>query len=230
MKIPLTVALLREMAELYASELSSTSIPSLYGVSDGKAVGTYVEVEFNKFIAARGYSYTQGNAAKGVDFPCVNVDLKVTSIKQPQSSTPFANARQKIYGLGHHLLVMVYEKTDNHDDKTSMLKIHHVVFIPQEETADFQTTWGVRELLERGSTVTEIDAYLLGRDIPLESGARMLLAHEIVANPPALGRITLSNALQWRVNYTRAIRQSLAEDALDTPAQDDGEVGESVSP
>jgi len=33
-----------------------------------------------------------GSSAKGIDFPDLNVDMKVTSIKQPQSSSPFRSA------------------------------------------------------------------------------------------------------------------------------------------
>ena len=34
------------------------------------------------------YLYQKGSSASGIDFPNLNVDMKVTSIKQPQSSCP----------------------------------------------------------------------------------------------------------------------------------------------
>ena len=40
----------------------------------------------------------------------IYTDIKAISITQPQSSCPFKNARQKIYGLGYNLLVFVYDK------------------------------------------------------------------------------------------------------------------------
>jgi len=46
------------------------------------------------------------------------VDIKVTSIRQPQSSCPFKSARQKIYGLGYSLIVFVYDKKDDPATKT----------------------------------------------------------------------------------------------------------------
>jgi hypothetical protein len=49
----------------------------------------------------------RGNLAKGIDFPELGVDIKVTSIRQPQSSCPFKSVRQKIYGRGYSLLVFV---------------------------------------------------------------------------------------------------------------------------
>jgi hypothetical protein len=86
--------------------------PELFGVTDGKAVGTYVEAKFNVYLQER-YVYIQGNAANGIDFPELGVDVKATSIKQPQSSCPFRSAEQKVYGLGYNLLVFVYEKLDD---------------------------------------------------------------------------------------------------------------------
>jgi len=71
------------------------------------------------------------------------VDIKVTSIRQPQSSCPFKSARQKIYGLGYSLLVFVYDKHD-----------------------------------------------------------------EVLRNPPEVGYLTVSNALQWRLQYSRVIEQA----------------------
>jgi hypothetical protein len=56
-----------------------------------------------------------GNAASGIDLPSADIltDIKVTSIKQPQSSCPFKDVKQKIYGLGYNLLVFVYDKKDD---------------------------------------------------------------------------------------------------------------------
>ncbi|BAZ88522.1 hypothetical protein [Dolichospermum compactum] len=100
----LTLESLKTAARNFCSELSVTQIHNLYGVTDGKAVGTYVESTFNQYLSSR-YEYTLGSAALGIDFPGLEVDLKVTSIKQPQSSCPFRNASQKVYGLGYNLLI-----------------------------------------------------------------------------------------------------------------------------
>ena len=58
----------------------------------------------------------------GIDAPELDVDIKVTSIKQPQSSCPFKSARPKRYGLGYNLLVFVYEKSDDHANKDRQSK------------------------------------------------------------------------------------------------------------
>src|SRR5439155_14036593 len=95
---PLTVQLLQKEASSFAKAQSKHGEPSLFGVTDGKAVGTYLEHRFQTHLQSR-YTYGRGNSAKGIDFPELGVDIKVTSIRQPQSSCPFKSARQKIYGL-----------------------------------------------------------------------------------------------------------------------------------
>src|SRR5690606_20604043 len=113
--------------------------PSLYGVTDGKAVGTYFEHKFTQYHSMK-YVYESGNSAAGIDFPGIDVDVKVTSVRQPQSSCPFGSARQKIYGLGYNLLVFVYEKVDDHDSRTGRLNMKHTIFVEKSRTADFQMT------------------------------------------------------------------------------------------
>ena len=87
MKSALTILLLQEEARSFAEMESSRNGPSLHGIPDGKAVGTYLEHKFQGHLRSR-YDYVEGSSAKGVDFPELGVDLKVTSIRQPQSSCP----------------------------------------------------------------------------------------------------------------------------------------------
>jgi hypothetical protein len=98
----------------------------MFGVTDGKAVGTYFEHKFQAHLHER-YLYAVGSSAKGIDFPELDVDLKFTSVRQPQSSCPFRSARQKVYGLGYHLLIFVYEKADDPVAKTGTLNVLHVI-------------------------------------------------------------------------------------------------------
>src|SRR5690554_755498 len=99
MKPELTIDILKSEANRFAEIESTYDEPSLYGVTDGKAVGTYLEHKFTAYLA-NNYAYKPGNSASGIDIPGLGVDIKVTSIKQPQSSSPFKSASQKIYGLG----------------------------------------------------------------------------------------------------------------------------------
>lgn len=211
MQEPLSLPLLKQAARDYARALTDMPIPELYGVTDGKAVGTFVEVEFNKYIA-ENYAHRAGNAARGIDFPDLNVDLKVTSIRQPQSSCPFRDATQKVYGLGCHLLVIVYEKFDDPTAQVARLAIEHVVFINMEHTADYTLTRGVNRIIEDGGIADDVDAYLEERNLPLDPESRRQLAERIVDEPPELGYITISPALQWRLQYNHAIRASLLDD------------------
>jgi len=201
---PLTLDTLRAAAADYAKLLTATPIPALYGVTDGKAVGTYVEAAFNEHISLT-YAHDQGNAAKGVDFPGLGVDLKVTSIKQPQSSSPFRDATQKVYGLGYHLLVFVYDKADDADLHAARLDVKHLIFIESEYTGDFQTTTGIGKILDADGNVDDIDAFLDERNLPLDEIGRRALAERIMEERPPIGCLTISNALQWRLQYGRAI-------------------------
>ncbi len=200
----LTLTQLKAEVQGFIQTLSATPIPLLYGATDGKAVGTYVEQAFHKYLGEQ-YIYILGNSASGIDFPELEVDIKATSMKQPQSSCPFRNASQKIYGLGYHLLVFVYEKVDRHDMRAAQLTFHHVVFVERERTGDYQTTYGIRGILSHNGNKDDILAFLEERHLPLDEVGRDTLADHILLNPPEIGYLTVSNALQWRLQYGRAI-------------------------
>src|SRR5947208_1315622 len=142
---PLTVELLQKEATRFAKAQSKHAEPSLFGVTDGKAVGTYLEHKFQAELQSR-YQYVRGSSAKGIDFPKLDVDIKVTSVRQPQSSCPFKSARQKIYGLGYSLIVFVYDKQDDEKTRTGRLELQHTIFVEKQRTADYQTTCGLRSL------------------------------------------------------------------------------------
>lgn len=146
----LTLEALATSAHDFCMQESGKYKRELYGVTDGKAVGTFVEHEFQNFLATR-YDMDLGNSANGLDLPSINTDIKVTSIKQPQSSCPFKDSKQKIFGLGYNLIIFVYEKHDDTKRKKGML-----------------------------------------------------------ITPPKVGYITISNALQWRLQYGRIV--NLEED------------------
>jgi len=201
----LSISKLKKGAREFALIESTYPEPSLYGVTDGKAVGTYLEHKFQNYLR-RKYRYESGSSANGLDFPELGVDIKVTSIRQPQSSCPFRSARQKIYGLGYHLLVFVYEKTDDESSRTANLHIRHTLFVDQFRTADFQTTSGLRRIIENDGNLDDILAYFSERMLPLDDIQARRLAEEVIASPPEIGCLTISNALQWRLQYSRAIQ------------------------
>lgn len=156
-------------------------------------------------LIEEAHVFCEGNSAKGVDFPDENIltDIKVTSIVQPQSSCPFKSARQKIFGLGYNLLVFVYEKIDS--ATTCTLKFLNCTFVDKSRTADFTITKRLREMLKDGANREDIVAFLSDRNIPGDELTLINLAEEILHNPPQQGYLTISNALQWRLQYSRVL-------------------------
>lgn len=214
---PLTIEVFRVAARDFAAELTKTPLSDLYGATDGKAVGTKVEAMFKAHLQSQ-YDFEVGNAASGLDFPSLNLDLKVTSARQPQSSCPFRSAIQKIYGLGYSLLVIVYSKHDDHEQSVAYLNIENVIFIDKDRTGDFTLTKTIREIVERGENepggyeaiIEDLDALLEDKNIPLDAVSRRQLAERLVADVPTQGVLTISNALQWRLQYSRAISTAVA--------------------
>ncbi len=207
MKQNLTIDILQEEASKFAEMETAHDEPSLYGVTDGKAIGTYLEHKFTAYLA-NTYSYEQGNSASGIDIPGLGVDIKVTSIKQPQSSCPFKSASQKVYGLGYHLLIFVYEKVDDDKNKTGKLNMQHAIFVEKERTADFQTTKGLLGIIERDGNKDDIISFIVERNLPVDEIGAEQLANRILKNPPLQGYLTISNALQWRLQYSRVIKEA----------------------
>lgn len=203
----LTVEALKAEAQKFALVQSAVHEPVLYGVTDGKAVGTYVEHRFRAFLRGR-YEFHMGSSAKGIDFPELDVDMKVTSIRQPQSSCPFKSGRQKIYGLGYSILVFVYDKIDDPTTSTGHLDIQHVIFVQKERTADFQTTTGIRRILENDGNKDDLLAFMQERLLPIDDIEAELISDELLKAPPEIGYLTISNALQWRLQYSRVINSA----------------------
>ena len=207
MKPTLTIEDLCAEAAKFAEIESLYDEPALYGVTDGKAIGTYLEHKFTDYLAAN-YSSQQGNSASGLDLPTIEVDIKVTSIKQPQSSCPFRSATQKVFGLGYHLLVFVYDKYDDFENRTGRLNMQHTIFIDRSRTADFQTTKGITDILNREGNKDDIIAFIMERNLPVDEIGANQLAERILESPPNQGYLTISNALQWRLQYSRVIQQA----------------------
>lgn len=180
----------------------------IFGTTDGKAVGTFIEHKFRDWLD-NSYIVQIGNSAFGIDLPSLETDIKATSVRQPQSSCPFRSARQKIYGLGYNLLLFVYNKQDNRESRSAELKFVNCCFIDKSRTADYQTTHGILGILERDGNHDDIVAYLMDRNLPGDEIIYNTLPDEIMQTPPELGYLTISNALQWRLQYSRVV--NLAE-------------------
>lgn len=204
MKPKLTINNLIKEAHTFCKLYSGVYRPELFGITDGKAIGTLVEHEFQNFLADK-YDLVAGNSAIGLDLPSVETDIKVTSIVLPQSSCPFKDSKQKIFGLGYNLLVFIYRKTDDVATKKGMLEFVSCNFIDKTRTADFQTTIGIHNVIKNSGNIDDIFAFLSDRHIPADDVSLYQMAEDILSTPPEIGYLTISNALQWRLQYSRII-------------------------
>lgn len=141
--------------------------------------------------------------------------MKVTSVRRPQSSCPFDSARQKIFGLGYALIVFVYNKTDNPDNQTGTLLIEHTIYVEKQRTADFQMTRGLRGILDNQGNEDDLVAFMLDKMLPVEEIEAHRIAKELLlgAGMPQ-GYLTISNALQWRLQYGRIIAEAGSVDGI----------------
>lgn len=200
----LTIRKLRQEAINFCKQKSNTTHKDLVGVTDGKAVGTYIEHEFEEYLKNK-YEVTIGSSAKGIDLPDthINTDIKVTSVKKPQSSSPFKNIEQKVYGLGHNLLIFVYEKTDINNK--CYIDFKHSIFLESERTGDYNLTKILRKLIKLNASEKDIIDILRDSNIPGDNHSLETLAKKIMSNPPKQGYLTISNAFQWRLKYNNVI-------------------------
>ena len=205
-KKQLTIKKLLAEAKDFCTNESQVKNEFLYGVTDGKAVGTHIEHKFQQQLLLK-YKTIIGSSAIGIDLPDAKIltDIKVTSIKQPQSSCPFKDAKQKIFGLGYNLLVFVYDKIDDPSSKTSTLEFVSCAFVSKERTADYTTTFRLREMLNDNANLEDVVAYLNDKNIPADDITLQNLAELILSNPAEQGYLTISDALQWRLQYQRLV-------------------------
>lgn len=107
--------------------------------------------------------------------------------------------------MGYHLLLFVYDKQDDPQERVAALSFVSCALIDQSRTADYQTTRGILEILARDGNRDDILAFLADRNLPGDDITYSALADEILRTPPVLGYLTISNALQWRLQYGRVV-------------------------
>ncbi len=209
----LSIEALCQEASTFAEAESTFPEPTLYGVTDGKAVGTHLEHKFQAYLKNR-YTFTECNSASGIDFSDIQVDVKVTSVKQPQSSCPFKDPRQKIFGLGYGLLVFVYRKIDDAATRSSTLSIVHTTFVEARRTADFTMTRTILRMLQEDANVEDLIALMADRNLLVDEIEARKIAEEIIQHPPEQGYLTISNAYQWRLQYGRVLANTGKVDGI----------------
>ncbi len=208
MKKKLTKSILRKEAKIFAEEISKIEDKYLFNINDGKSVGTYVEHKLQNLLSKK-YKYEKGNSARGIDFPELLVDIKVTSHKQPQSSCPCKSANQKIFGLGYSLLIFVYDKIDDNKAQKSRLNILHSIFIDASRTGDYQLTSSIKQILENDGNSDDLIALMRDKNLPIDYDIEgPIIAEILLRDPLNIGYLTISNALQWRLQYGRVIQKA----------------------
>ncbi len=100
-------------------------------------------------------------------------------------------------------MFFVYNKQDT--KTTCTLHITHCTFIEADRTADYTITAALRQMLSVHANKDDIIGLLYDRNVPGDEITYSDLADEILANPPQQGYLTISNALQWRLQYKRVI-------------------------
>jgi hypothetical protein len=99
----------------------------------------------------------------------------------------------------------VYDKIDYSDTHASRLHFVSCSFLESGRTADYTTTYRLREMIKDGAIKEDIIAYLNDKNIPADDITLATLANEILTNTPKQGYLTISNALQWRLQYARVV-------------------------
>ena len=200
----LTLNDLIEEAVAFSEYESNILHQKMLGINDGKAIGTYIEHKFKKYLNKK-YKINIGSSSKGIDLPdsFINTDIKVTSIKHPQSSSPFKNIEQKVYGLGHNLLIFIYEKIDVKN--RCYIDFKQCIFLEAEKTGDYLLTKKLIELCEKGTNENEIIDVLIKKNVPGDEQNLKNLAKKILLKTPKQGYLTISNAFQWRLKYNNIL-------------------------
>ncbi len=67
------------------------------------------------------------------------------------------------------------------------------------------TTFRLREMILDKANTEDIAAYLSDKHIPADEIMLHQLAEQILETPPLQGYLTISNALQWRLQYQRIV-------------------------
>ena len=89
-----------------------------------------------------------------------------------------------------------------------MLDFLHIVLVEENRTADHQTTTGLLNIIENDGNTDDLIAFIYERSLPVDDVQALQLAEKILEKPPELGYLTISNALQWRLQYQRVIGQA----------------------
>lgn len=106
------------------------------------------------------------------------------------------------------LLSRLRLRTEEDDATMDRLNILHTIFVDRSRTADFQTTSGLVQIVQNDGNLDDVLAFFGERMLPLDDIQAQTLAEAVLAALPDIGYLTISNALQWRLQYSRVIKQA----------------------
>lgn len=67
---------------------------------------------------------------------------------------------------------------------------------------------GIRQILENDGNADDIMAFIQDRNLPVDDIEANAIVEEVIKHPPQQGYLTISNALQWRLQYSRALQEA----------------------
>lgn len=183
----------------------------LFGINDGKTLGTHIENIFFDYLENKGYLFKRGNPSKGIDFPELDIDIKSNSSTRSKygTSSPFRSFEQKIYGMGYSIVLFIYDKIDIYEEKTATLSLKEVFFIDKEDTADKKTTSEILEVINNGGTEKDMINVLIQNKILLDLDSLKTLSHKLFLNPPKPGLLSINDVLQWNISYNKSLESTI---------------------
>jgi hypothetical protein len=87
----------------------------------------------------------------------------------------------------------------------AQLEIQQIRYVEASATGDYTMTLRLREMIKDQANEDDIVAYLQDRNLPVDDIEAHQLARELLKKPLIQGYLTISNALQWRLNYNRVL-------------------------
>ncbi len=76
-------------------------------------------------------------------------------------------------------------------------------------------TKGITDILKNDGNADDLAAFVQEKNLPVDDIGARDLAEEILRNPPKQGYLTISNALQWRLQYGRVIQEAGEVEGVD---------------
>jgi L-fucose mutarotase/ribose pyranase (RbsD/FucU family) len=80
--------------------------------------------------------------------------------------------------------------------------------VEKSRTADFQMTRGLQQIVQNAGNEDDIVAFLQDKNFPVDEIEARNIAADVLSAPPLQGYLTISNALQWRLQYSRVISEA----------------------